>query len=268
MRKKQRVSAQSNNFKLVLLFICAVVFLIVLSLAVRIFTIVKNSKFDGTHAFNIAIYRENDVLLTSILPDTHSVSMLTLKGVLHKPAGQLLGIPVDGQITTTSQATEKTLSSHLESVILHANRHSSDLTLFDAIRLYFFAKGVQSRNVVMHELSLPQDINALDNIAISLFADEAIASEKVSVGIINSTSATGLGNRLARVITNIGGNVVSVSSDDENSKKTSVFYYGEKSYTVTRLGKILGVEPTQTQTQGISDVTVVIGEDNLSNKSF
>ncbi len=268
MRKKQRASAQSNNFKLVLLFISAVIFLIVLSLTVRIFTIVKNSKFDGAHAFNIAIYRENDVLLTSILPDTHSVSILTLKGVLHKPAGQLLGIPVDGQITTRSQSSEKTLSSHLESVILHTNRGNSDLTLFDAVRLYFFAKGVQSRNVVMHELSLPQDVNVLDNVAVALFSDGTIASEKVSVGIINSTSVTGLGNRLARVVTNIGGNVVSVSSDDENSKKTSITYYGEKSYTATRLGKILGVEPTQTKTQGISDVTVVIGEDNLSNKSF
>lgn len=268
MRKKQRASAQSNNFKLVLLFICAVVFLIVLSLSIRIFTIVKNSKFDGTHAFNIAIYRENDVLLTSVLPEKHSVSILTLKGVLHKPVGQLLGIPVDGQITTMSQDRGKTVSSHLESVILHTNKDSSDLTLFDAIRLYFFAKGVQSRNVVMHELFLPQDTNVLDNVAASLFSDETIASEKVSVGIINSTDVTGLGNRLARVIANIGGNVVSVSSADENRKKTSIAYYGEKSYTVTRLSKILGVEPTQTQTQGISDVIVVIGADNLSNKSF
>jgi hypothetical protein len=98
--------------------------------------------------------------------------------------------------------------------------------------------------------------------------DTDIASESVSIQIINATNISGVGQRLGKVLTNMGANVVDVSSAQTMQKKTTIAYYGEQSYTLGRLQKILAVKATKLTRQPIANIVITIGTDKNNTIIF
>lgn len=92
--------------------------------------------------------------------------------------------------------------------------------------------------------------------------------EKISIAIVNGTGVAGLGNRIARLITNIGGNVVSVSTSDNLISDSEILYSKENNYTARRIAQILSFKINNKDNMDISDVTIFIGKNNLSNLLF
>jgi hypothetical protein len=142
------------------------------------------------------------------------------------------------------------------------------LNFVDIFRLFLASRTIPSNSVLTSHISSSFPSVKVDKIVAELFSDDEIERENQTVEIINTTSVTGLGGRLARLITNMGGKVVQVSTENNLQKNSYVLYNGRKTYTVEKLNKVLGFKTTQIEKQSIADIRVVLGEDSKNPVSF
>lgn len=102
---------------------------------------------------------------------------------------------------------------------------------------------------------------AKNNIGISL-VDPAIANENATIQIINASGTDGVGNILKNIVTNLGANILEVSSQDVVEKQTQIFVRDKKNLLGQMLGKILNKDiKTLNNNQINLDVKVIIGKD-------
>lgn len=294
MKKKKNLEGKQSNLKLVFLFCLFIGLLIIGSIIFKAIFLVMKSKFDVSHRFTIAVEtpdpKTNGKSLTiySYAPDTKDISVLHLIGkasIAGTTVGKYLGIPVDAQIVFNrpvgdGQAIENIFSDSQNSpdgVISRAFFHYYDLktslTEIDLFRLFLFAKSIPSHAITEKDIPIDSkgrlpDGLTVDKIIAPLFIDAALAEEKMSIQIINGADAVGLANRLGRVLINMGANVVAVSTSDSIVPKSVIQYVGDKSYTVERLAKTLGIPAQEVQKTGISDIIIKLGKDNANPKSF
>ena len=103
----------------------------------------------------------------------------------------------------------------------------------------------------------------LDSV-LSDLADPKIASEHKTIAVLNGTGKGQLAVKWARLIRNLGGNVI-ITGNTEETKKTKVT--GEKSATLKRLQQIFGSEDTK-DSKGTSSsraqINLLLGEDYVN----
>jgi hypothetical protein len=132
----------------------------------------------------------------------------------------------------------------------------------------FLSKSTMTNNKTASTISLqnpgPEDATTITN----SLTDQEIADENISMEVINATNITGFGQRLSRVLTNMGANIVDVSTAQNTQKRTTIEYFGDKSYTVSRLEKLLGVTATEITTQPIANIVITIGTDKSHTTEF
>lgn len=133
----------------------------------------------------------------------------------------------------------------------------SDLSLFDLIRLQFGLSKVRFDKI--KEINLDQDfglekdiladgtvVYSADFIRLDQFlsevSDPAIVSEHKTIAVFNSTNHPLLAQKAARLITNLGGDVIIVSNGKNKYQKTATF--GEKSKTLERIKQIFEANDT------------------------
>ena len=107
-----------------------------------------------------------------------------------------------------------------------------------------------------------------ESIVSELFIDPTIQEEKVTIEIINATGRSGLGQRLERLLSHIGGNVIAVTTSSKRMKISSVTYFGDKTYTLSRIHLILKIPLVYTEKSQLADITIVIGDDIINTKRF
>ena len=101
----------------------------------------------------------------------------------------------------------------------------------------------------------------IDQAIAGMFYDPTMVSENAGVEIINASGVFGVGNSLARIISNIGGHVIVVRNSSKTEKKSSITYTGEKGYTLSRISKLTGVTPELYSKDQLADITFTIGKD-------
>lgn len=127
----------------------------------------------------------------------------------------------------------------------------TDLSVFELIRLKIGLYSVRFDKIkvldlmdlgVLDKENLPDgtevvitDPVKLDSVLVSL-ADPAIVSERKTIAVFNATDRIQLANKWARLITNLGGNVIITTNAKERLKKTGL--QGEKSRTYQRINQI------------------------------
>lgn len=274
-RRKKHV--QKNSVGLVLGFIIVVVILIGISLAFRVYALIKESRFDGIHRFTIALSSEEKTELNkapyfeiiSFAPDSHTISLVLIeKNIQLTGIGKTLEIPIDAAIFYKQKQNipKKILSNKdVESILLRLlvsyRDVSTNLTIIDLARLWFIARSWPRSAVTFASITNSSDQIEISKFASSLFIETEMVEEKNTIGVVNGTDEAGLGNRLSRLITNMGGNVVSISTSDTPITRSSISYFGNKSYTVSRLQKVLGFKEKKLEKQAISDIIITIGKD-------
>ncbi len=275
MRRKKNV--QPNNLKIVLIFFVAVVFLIGISLFVRFLALVKESKFDGEHQFNLLVtqhaVQKNTSVILSFSPDSRELSIVTIqKKTDPLDVERLLEIPIDGVISfpnafpVSSVSSQKDVSLLLYKTIASYGSMHTTITFLDLIRLSFLAQALSKNAVTAGAIDDQADQMTVFAISSSRFIDKTFTSEKLSIQIINGSGISGLGSRLARFITNIGGNVVSVITADNLVKDSTIASDQKDSYTFERLRAILGFSEAQLDKKAISDIIITIGSDSARMK--
>lgn len=273
--KRRKKKTEKNTLSLALLFVVLVGFLVVLSFSIRLITIARKSVFDGKHRFTIALVGsggesgKKESMLLSVAPSTETVTVLRVSGLSAKEDESFFKIPVDGIVESpsvdSSALNEKSQVDMLFARLLVGfGERTTTLTPVDILRALVYVKSVPAQNTTFEtfEKSATADQGLQDKFVFRLFADADIIREKQSIAIVNAAGVVGLGSALSRMITNIGGNVVSLSNASANQKKTSVRYYGTKSYTAERIARIVEVVPEPLEKIDIADIMIVLGENN------
>lgn len=256
---------QGKNTKIGIYFFVFILGIIFISLLFKGFLIVKDSKFQDDSRFNFLISNNTESEVVSFLPQNHSISVLKVEGNVEN-IHKFLEIPLDGEVRSALLDLGKPVPSVISNIFFGFKNIKTNFTVLDLFRIFLFTKTTSPGNFTLRTVSANLDEAALDKISLILFSDPKIADENLSVEIINATAEYGAGNRLARLITNISGNVVLVSTSQNMQGKSVILYKGKKSYTLERLSKLLGFEVMENKSQSLADITIQIGKDykNLS----
>lgn len=215
--------------------------------------------------------------------------------LLKDTASMLFGVPVDGVILTSGNFEVMAESARKNPLgIIGVIRDSkSDLNILESIRFWWGVRGVRfdrfkSADLESSDLTswvllsdgsrgLELDRLKLDQFIQSRFEDYKLKEEGFGIGILNATEHSGLAEKAARAVTNIGGRVIFTGNLEERLQDS--FVLGKSGYTQTRLAQVFA--PTCIQTSwplgffrsgGCSlngdsfnlsraEVTVVLGED-------
>lgn len=250
-----------------------VLIVIIISLLVRVAAVIKDSKFDGQHRFTLVLGDKKTASgLMSFEPITSSLSLLTFSNKSKIPiitTGKALGIMPDGFIKTNFNfELGDAIPPDLQTLLFNFNKLSTNVTFYDLLQFYIYSSKIPESTVSFVELNLSSDSKYIDKTSMLLFNDSVITSENLSIQVINATSKAGLGKRLERAITNLGGNVVSVESATNKELKSKILYYGSESYTLNKIGILLNYRKEKLSKQAIAEIVIVIGEDNKNTEVF
>lgn len=270
MKKQQIEGENTRSLKKVIIFCVIVAGLILLSLLLRFIVVIQHSKFDGTNRFTLAIVEDKKFRLLSFDPASTTISLLVVSGNNSNELPQrVIGIPVDGTIRVTHTfALAPDPADGLMAVMMHPIETSKDITGVDLVRLYFFAKTISTKNTHSEQLVLPHSESDINKIATQLFADNKILDDNVSIEIVNGAGISGMAKRLERMLDNSGANVVAVSSSHRLEKTSKIYYYQKTSYTVDRLEHMLGYPLVLTNQQGIAEIKIILGEDQIKTTKY
>lgn len=176
--------------------------------------------------------------------------------LLKETLTNFLAVPIDGFLDFSAWRSAKSAAELVE--ILRQNPISgfnlltavkTDLTMWELLQLKWGLSSVRFDKIKTLDLIklLDKDYLAdgtpiftsdpvkLDNV-LSQLQDPAIVSEHKSIGVFNATDHPQLAQKWARLITNLGGNVIITSNAKSMLKKTQVV--GEQSPTLKRLQQI------------------------------
>lgn len=277
MRKKNK--KEGSNVKIALWFGILVIFIILVSLVLKFLLMIHMSLYDGAHRFNLAEKSGTLVQVVSFIPGTHTIDIVRLKGDAGKYIDsrylqKILGVPIDA-IVTRSSSPQDNIASDLKSLVFHFRTARTNLTFYDALRLWLYANSVSSGDIEEKSIDL-HDTDVTQKIVKSLFADSTIISENLSIEIINASGVPGLGYRLTRLLGDMGCSVISVTSSDSVANNSKIVYNGS-SYTIQKLKKLLkfpyyDISSTGKEGAGdqlrIASIKIIIGADQGSTTEF
>ena len=264
MRKKKL--QKSDNLKLAFVFFFVLLGIVCFSFIIKLFLVVKNSHFDGQHRFTLAIESTHPEVI-SFDPGTSTISIVSIKkqfgnGVL----AQFLGIPIDATVATNMD-TQAPVASQLKVLLVH-HAGGRSVNLVDLARLLLFTQGVSPNSYKTSQLNGNEDTKTVDVTLSSFFTDATIVSENKQIEIINASGISGFGNRLARVITNMGGQVILVKTADQLRTASSLAIDGNMTYTAEKLQNFLHVSLTHMGQGTLADIVITLGTDMTGVKSF
>lgn len=208
--------------------------------------------------------------------------------LLKASLAKLVGLPIDGFIEYSDSKSfkDEVLSWHANplKILGFIKESSTDLTPLEAISVYRALSSVRTDKIVSLDTAqsditqselLPDSSRVLgvDTIRLDLFvrdkmADSQIHSQAVPVGVLNGTSHPGLGEDVARIVTNMGGNVIFTANTETHQDQTIVTA-SDKSFTSIRLMEVFApkclkdkcaiVDPKVSFSR--AQINIVIGED-------
>lgn len=254
--KKEKIKSISLAFYFGLL----ILLIIVISVSFKTIDVIRKSTFDSNNRFTVAVLSKKNVDLISVSPRNGKQTNIRIKDVTAFESIENFSFPVDEYVKTDSEFSPKSKLIFLKMLFSKRSLDSS-LNILDLFKLSIYSFGVDNSNFSYEEVK-SDDFNNLSSISSKEFTDDTISTDKVSIQVTNATELGGFGNKIARMITNLGGNVVLVNSSKEPQEK-SVIYYKKDSYTVKKISSILNIGTEKKDSGSISDVVIVLGRDKI-----
>lgn len=261
MRKRSARNKNHSNAFGIALFVGALVGLLVLAaVVIRIILVFHQSTYDGKHQYILSVKEPNKTEIIAFNPDTQTIHSLIINGnVDSNPESKFL-IPID---STAISSEDLSLSDITTTLVFHGGKMRTTMTPVDAVSLLFFYHTVDSENISSQTVSLDEMTSKKSNLS-KLFLNETLYKEGKSIAIVNATDVSGLGTTVATLMSNIGGNVVSITTADKSSETSSVAYTGDLSYTASHLARVLHMPLIHLPGITISDITITLGKDSIS----
>lgn len=264
--KKHKKEIGLKTFFLYIFIVCSIV---LFSIVIKAVSLVNQGKFDG-HNLNLAI--AHDHKLTGIIgfsKESDSIVFLKIKNskISSDSTAAETGIIPDARIDSSADLANESVDSILTKIIVNNDSVKTDLTIFDIGSLIFFSKNIPKNNYKVTEVKYSKNVFDDRKTISDLFRNDKVVSENKSVEIVNSTDKSGLGNRLERNLSNIGTQVISVSTA-RNKTRRSVIRYSDNSYTAARIKRMLNIPLEKSKEKSIADIVIIIGEDMESTSVF
>jgi len=260
-----------NNIMLVGIFAVCVLFLIIASLIFKFVGVWQKSRFDGHHRFTTVISDQtgNIVYLTVDPSQKESGKLIVKNASSLDDAFLTIPVGVDGVIVLSTQLeSEKSPSALFQNALIKHNEFRFQLTFIDLIRLLFSSRVVPDENTHEETISLPFSDQEHQQIVRQMFFDKTIQNEDISIAIENASELQGVGGRLEDILTTMGAHVISVETALQVHEQSKIVYYHEGSYTLEKLENLLGYPVEKSEDIGISDISIIIGKDGLTNLVF
>ena len=266
---KQKKEQTISNAKIAIVFFAFLAFIVGISLAFKVATVIKNGQFDDSKRFTILIGNRHAVEIMSLSPNSKNITVIKLgSGIPASEIGRLLEIPIDGFIASDSLDFKQKVNSLFVNAVINFSKIKTNLTIIDLLKLANLTRSIPESSVNVTEIGGDIIGLTLDRFVGNTVSDDLIEKERQTIQIINGTSVGGLGNRLAKFVTNMGGSVILVATSDSPKKNSTISYIDEKTYTIDRLRKVLGYEVIKDPENIIADITITIGEDKANISPF
>ena len=264
MREKE--TALSNT-KIAVIFFVFIIFVIGISLTFKFIAVLRSGQFDNSRSFSIGMSDGKNAQLVILSRDSKSITIFKLTGIRAEEAGRTLRAPIDSFITSGSLDLNQKIDSLFLTLVTDYQKLKTNLTIVDLLRVNFFVRSIPQSSI---SIMVVKDLDklTLDKVVNRLIADTFIEKDNQTIQIINGTSISGFGNRLAGLITNMGGNVIIVATENNPVKRSTISYIDKKSYTVRRLQKVLGYDVIERMDSGMADIIITIGEDSANSSPF
>lgn len=199
------------------------------------------------------------------------------------------GVPINGYVllSDTSSLNSEELIEKLRQDPLALDlllKSNTDLSLWQIINFWLGMRGVRFDKVKFVDLAqssitswtllsdksrvLSIDQVKLDQYLQDKFIDNKLKDEGLTVGIFNSTDHSGLADKAARMVNNIGGQVIFTTNSQVKLSKTVVL--GKSSYTLQKMVGLFAASCKKTSDcddnlpnieSSRADVNIILGED-------
>jgi hypothetical protein len=206
-------------------------------------------------------------------------------GIVAQEVQKLLGVPVDGYIVVDSKGLEELedlfpkVSGVKDALILSnifkipqvwAIKQSSAKTSLDIpgiLRIAWYLLQVRSDKIDQLTLTpeFLDDPAGLDRKLLPYFKDEHLATEHLKIQVFNGSSKSGLASAAARIVQNIGGEVIRVDNFERQDLVKGYLLMDSGSYTASRLARIFGVSDSRPPREGAearANITLILGSEN------
>lgn len=272
MKKKAAQPNHDKSLKTFYLYVTCVILLIFGAIVVRGIILFQQNVFNPSRHFTLVVSQKGAVReIISFNPQVPSIAVLKLtdKTIQYATLAKEYGITSDGYMQVDDALPlNGDITALMFSTSMHLGTLQTNMTIFDTLRLCLLSKNVATNNEITREITLHDQSIHTDAKIIQALTDPDIASESVSIQIINASNITGMGQRLGKVLTNMGANVVDVSSSQSVQNTTTLAYYGGESVTLDHLQKLLQVRPKKLTAQPIADIVITIGTDKSQTTTF
>lgn len=196
---------------------------------------------------------------------------------------ETLAVPVDGYVVR-KEGTENSLdpieffgpSGFLKAITKRPlSGRVTNLTSLDVWRLWMLTFSLRTESIerialdktnAVAKMTLPDggegltlDQEQFFKLALQYFADKYIEDEDLTIEVINGTTIAGAANSAARMLTNIGGNVVNTAKSEEEAQQTLI--QGEtKSYTAAKIAKLFNGKISEERVkESRVDIRILLG---------
>lgn len=145
----------------------------------------------------------------------------------------------------------------------------TNLTVLDKVRLWWQIRNVRFDKVTFYDLeesgvTQTPSLGRIDTLLGPFLADEKIQEESLKIAVLNSTGESGLGNRIGRLITNLGGEVITLGNIEGKFPTCLIKAQKEdlSKKTVQKLKKIYSCNVEGSEVlENRADLVFIVGED-------
>ncbi len=270
MTKKKAIKKDNKSIKTFFLYTFIVFFVMLVSLSIKAIFVIRQSRYDG-NSLNVAITQKNRVVsILDFNSSKNSISVLKIKNssIAIGSIGQELGIIVDGKINSEYDLSGENPESILVKAAFGQDSIKTDLTIFDIARLILFSKNVSSNGRQVEEIERTAKQSEVDKIVSVLFKNDTLSTDNISIAVVNATDESGLGKRLERCLTNMGANVVAVTTPHVQEKLSRIEYLGQASRTLEKLKTVLKFPVKKIDKETVAKIVIIIGEDSKNPSGY
>ena len=235
------------------------------------FKAVKQSVWNGKDRLSLIALSGDRIELINLIPSQKKQLIWEVPSdlVVEVPSGygpyQLKKVFTLGELDKKGGELLLKTTSNLFGLKVSAYRveGKTNLSWWDSLRINWFNR---TKAFQTSRLDLSGQMGRIDQIVNESLFDQVIAREAVPVAVLNATGVAGEANQVARLITNLGGQVVTIGNSEAGQDESEIWIVSDdlkSSVTLAFLESITGTKNVKVEPKAIqyrADIVVIVGK--------